>query len=512
MPPDDFKKYLTTEILSEERIISYRTLARALKVHVNVAKCMLYEFQEQENKKKSGSLHATYLIAGVKKRDQEDHHHRTNGTNNGEDEPMPPSSPPPFTSSMLETSERGSQQQNEDRLEIPVKTITLLREEHLAHVKSQYDNITSIHIYSLSPHRIQDLVALTDTSRELYANHFVKEDPLIHNKTYGVIQNREVRRRKGRRPVIPQSAPVATKPQISKELSKGVSSRAATLQQTSAVKKEEPTRPDSSGSITSTAASTKGPALKRDGSDFFKKAFGFGNKAKPKPTTKIDAELDASTAPSASGTDTPDVKDESEGESEDSALFLDTGTHRASTKSTKKRSNDAKRERDDKTAKLRKMMDSDDEEKAVPDVEEASGIKPTTGEVPSDDAEGNEEEVAWSNSDSERKREQPETTITGPKRRRGKRKVMKKRTMKDEDGYLVTKEEAVWESFSESDNDSPSATAGGNSRPPPAMSAGGAGKGANKMDLKSQSKSGAGGAKTKTAGKGGDITSFFGKR
>lgn len=34
-------------------------------------------------------------------------------------------------------------------------------------------------------------------------------------------------------------------------------------------------------------------------------------------------------------------------------------------------------------------------------------------------------------------------------RRRGRRRVMKKRTVKDEEGYLVTKEEAAWESFSE---------------------------------------------------------------
>jgi len=34
-------------------------------------------------------------------------------------------------------------------------------------------------------------------------------------------------------------------------------------------------------------------------------------------------------------------------------------------------------------------------------------------------------------------------------RRRGRRKVIKKKTIKDEEGYLVTKEEAAWESFSE---------------------------------------------------------------
>ena len=34
-------------------------------------------------------------------------------------------------------------------------------------------------------------------------------------------------------------------------------------------------------------------------------------------------------------------------------------------------------------------------------------------------------------------------------RRRGRRKVVKKTTVKDDEGYLVSKEETVWESYSE---------------------------------------------------------------
>lgn len=41
-----------------------------------------------------------------------------------------------------------------------------------------------------------------------------------------------------------------------------------------------------------------------------------------------------------------------------------------------------------------------------------------------------------------------EVTVQGG-RRRGKRQVMKKRTVKDDEGYLVTREEPTWESFSE---------------------------------------------------------------
>jgi DNA polymerase delta subunit 3 len=44
--------------------------------------------------------------------------------------------------------------------------------------------------------------------------------------------------------------------------------------------------------------------------------------------------------------------------------------------------------------------------------------------------------------------EEPTVTVSNG-RRRGRRRVMKKKKVKDEDGYLVTKEEVVWESFSE---------------------------------------------------------------
>lgn len=41
-------------------------------------------------------------------------------------------------------------------------------------------------------------------------------------------------------------------------------------------------------------------------------------------------------------------------------------------------------------------------------------------------------------------------------RRKGRRRVMKKKTTKDAEGYLVTREEAVWESFSEEEKGLPS--------------------------------------------------------
>ena len=133
----EHRKFIAAQVLSEQRAISYRTVSRALKVHVNAAKCMLHDFHAHENEKKPGSIHATYLLAGVKKPDAPPA--RMNGHTNGQkldakddtDEPMP-SSPPPFTSSGLESSQdEGNVDEEVDRERVPVRTITLVREEAL---------------------------------------------------------------------------------------------------------------------------------------------------------------------------------------------------------------------------------------------------------------------------------------------------------------------------------------------------------------------------------------------
>ena len=84
---------------------------------------MLYEFHTHENKKKPGSVHATYLLYGT----QSAISPPTNGTSqqDGEDISMTSS---PFMSSMP---------QDEDMIEEPpVKVMTIVREENLEGVAS----------------------------------------------------------------------------------------------------------------------------------------------------------------------------------------------------------------------------------------------------------------------------------------------------------------------------------------------------------------------------------------
>jgi DNA polymerase delta subunit 3 len=365
-------------------------------------------------------------------------------------------------------------------------------------MKDQYESITSIHIYSLSPYRLQDLQTLTDISRDLFNTVFSKEDPLPHNKTYGVIQNSGVRRRTGRRPPISEGPAPKFKP-VKEETKKSTETLTASKPSVPppGLKTENSSRPSSAGSTT-TASSTRQPALKRDTSDIFK-SFA---KAKSKPKDE-NKETDASTngdSPAQSGPEDAKMTDaDEEGESEDEALFLDTQTRKPAKKRPSE-DGELMKSKHERAAKLRKMMDSDDESDLTP-------AKTEEKKEERNDEETEDADVAWSDSDSEQAKaakkdgrsveEEPITTSAEPTRRRGRRKVMKKRTMKDEEGYLVTKEEAVWESFSEDEPQSQ-----------PTLKA----AFLKKIPGQPKSSSGSGKASGKAASKGGNIMSFFGKK
>ena len=136
-------------------------------MHSNAAKRMLYDFYHLQNAKTSGSVYACYLLDGIRKPHEKA---ITNGHQiDGEDLHMQSS---PFISSMP--------QQDQDEKGISTKCISLVTEEDLeggeidaaitaiclsacvisliryfSAVKSAYEHITSIHVYSLSPTSLQ---------------------------------------------------------------------------------------------------------------------------------------------------------------------------------------------------------------------------------------------------------------------------------------------------------------------------------------------------------------------
>lgn len=498
----DFKTYLATSIISDGNTVTYRTLSRALKIQVNAAKCMLYEFHRKENIKSPGSVYATYLLSGHKKQNlltvvpsKPQVNVSSSFVNGNGDVPMPSSPPVGPLSSFAAASQET--ERLEEPTDIPVKSICLCREENLAAIKEQYEQITAIHIYSLSPARLPDVQVLADDGRAVFSDYHAKQDPLIHNKDYGVIQNTHVRRRKGKRPENINLQPTKEESSTAQLATSGAGAlRANNFKQDP--KKEDTqgvaSRPSSRDS-SSTTRSVPKPSLKRDGSSLFK-AF-----AKQSNKPKLERKDTDTSADSKKGELDANAD---EGESEDEALFLDTNT-----RTSKKRPSDTQREREERQAKLRKMMDEeeDDDKSAVPKVSAATDMDadpPAAKNGEDADApEGDRQEdnIAWSDSDTEKKKPNKEQQQQeAPRRRRGKRKVMKKKTVKDEEGFLVTREEEAWESFSEEDTQPVKKT----SLPAPKQGA---------PQPKTQSQKGvmpkAAGAAT---GKKKDIMSFFGKK
>jgi len=372
---------------------------------------MLFEFHRQQNAKKPGTVHATYLVAGsMHTNDQppaNDQHSKDGEDSIMQSSPAFRSSPPPNPQEVAEDT--------------PVLSITLVREEDLDELRKSYESVTSIHVYSLGPTPIKDMQTLSDASREILEKH-TTQDPLETASIYGTIINKGVRRRTGLRPPpIAAATPPSTlkaktsslkeetkAPSSSKPKQEAQSSRASSkagkdfFGKGSIVKKEKPTPKDSP------ASSTSAP-LKRGSSGGIFASFA---KAKPKVKREGTDTSDASPAVSAAASAAEDspMKDVSDDEED---------TYVPPPQKAKEIVDSDRKSRKEREAALAKMMEDDDENMESPAVaaeapeEEGPEMKePPASQVPKEYVE-----------------------VSGG-RRRGKRRVMKKKTMKDEEGYL----------------------------------------------------------------------------
>jgi DNA polymerase delta subunit 3 len=266
--------------------------------------------------------------------------------------------------------------------------------------KSEYDHISSIHIFSLGPHPLRELQLLSDCTRELQTLT-AAEDPLIHNPTYGTILNPLCKRRPARRPP-PAAAPAPFVPQLKasappgKEASKPVKAEpkagAAANDFFGKSGKENPPKANGGGSSKESTPAPEKPGLKRENSSLFK-AFA---KGKPKEKKKEEVE---------------DVSMRNMSDDEEETYIPPV--------QEKKESEGDRKSRKEREKALREMMEQDDDE------DEA---------VPSPVPEPEEEETVLEKVKEEEEPE-PVVTVSGG-RRRGKRRVMKKKTIQDSEGYL----------------------------------------------------------------------------
>lgn len=361
---------------------------------------MLYEFHRKQNAKKPGAVHATYLLTGARKVDSTP---RTNGTHSQDDEdtimrsspPLPSSSAPKPDETMAET--------------VSIRSIMLVKEEHLEQAKQQFDSISSIHIYSLEANGLSDIQALTECNRTI-AVEYASENPLQDWKQYGTIQNPNVKRRTQR------TAPAPPAP-IEKNAAAKTKPFATTAKAKEAEVKAESKEPsDKSTPEPEKKVAPRPVQAKRQNSDIFK-SFAKG-KTKAKQESQSSAE--ASPAP-------PEPEDAPMGGfSDDDDLAIDALEEQQPEGAAQ--TGKSKKERE---AELQAMMEQEDEPM----------------EDPTTPVEQDGETAAVNDNGDSSKEEAPKETVTVENgRRRGKRRVMKKKTTKDAEGFLGT---SFWRSSSE---------------------------------------------------------------
>ncbi|KAE9969743.1 hypothetical protein EG327_010498 [Venturia inaequalis] len=395
---DQYKKWLALNVLSEDRIINYRQLSRALKVHTHLAKQMLYDFHHNQNAKKPQSVHATYLITGtVGTGPPAPSTNGTLGDSFMQSSPFPSSMPEPDTDFEIDPDETPVKE------DVPTITILLVQEEQLEEAKDEFEEIHSIFVYSLEPGPIKDTQQLTTCNRDI-VTQFPSEDPLESYKKYGIPHNLNVKRRTNKRPLPPVAPPAA------KATSKPAAKSAPPAKEVAppVAKLSRSTSDQTKSQKTATESKASAPSLQREKSDLFK-SFA---KTKP-PKAK----------PLAHGTATPMSEDEAE---DDDIVMEETEEQKQKAEASRK----ARREQEEA---LKRMMEESDEDEPMADA-------PTVDEAVEEGSPIDEKPM---------EEEKKETVTVQGGRRRGKRRVTKKRTLKDDEGYLVTKEEAFWESFSE---------------------------------------------------------------
>lgn len=407
----EYKKFLAEQILTEDKVITYRYLSRSVGVGVNVAKQMLYEFHKSQNERKPDSIHATYLVYGVKPSDEP---LQDNIEQDGDVE---------MTSSMPEPELHSEQ--------IPVLTVTLVKEESLHDCLAQHDQVTSIHVYSIGRHPMSDPQLLSDAARQVFEIP-CSEDALKLSRKLGNISNSQVKRRDRKGAAVP--APVAVKsepkPKPSQPLKSEPPKSQATVGKSNAPEKDESksqAAPSAKAAAppASSATGSQGkkppPSMKRGGSGGLMQAF-----AKAKPKKKVE------TASQAQSTDAAMSDD---GEDDSDAVAAPKNVAPADEAAGRK----TRKEREDE---LKRMMEEDDD-----DVDEEKEREDTPMEEPEEEPEP-EPSVPVAPEEPEEPAEVVSTS-KGDGRRRGRKRVMRKKQVMDDQGYLVTIQEAAWESFSE---------------------------------------------------------------
>lgn len=404
-------------ILEENKVVTYKYLSRSLKVHVNVAKQMLFNFVETKKSSSTPLLGIVYLLSGM-------------------------------------VENKNVAKADDDVTESSTLKVLLVKEKDLKDVISKFSKVHSQHIYS-----VQQAEAVSQTS--LYATDLevFKEDPAGATALTAIKNKNAVPREAVRIPIETKKVEIKkeAKPEIKKEVKKsGIEGAFAKT------KKASPKKSDSSDakeekpkvSEKSNSKAAKKPAASNIANFFAKQA------AKPKVEKTEIKDKKETKNEEKENIANQRIEDESTNASKEiikspkkevlkspvKKQEVKKSPKKAVTKTPPTKKNTKKSKDDDskKRKRIQVMSDSEDEaaeqdedekmEEAVVDEEEAP---PTAKLIESSD----DEEIPPTPKQA--------TRTSKPGRRRVKRQVDK--TYVDDQGYMVTKKE--YESASETDEE-----------------------------------------------------------
>ncbi|KAI0052277.1 hypothetical protein FA95DRAFT_1377918 [Auriscalpium vulgare] len=544
MSSDKVVDYLTKQLAVERNLVTFRSLSRALSLHVNDAKNELARFHASSSTG-ADTPHATYLVSG---------------------EPHVSSTEKPADADEMDVDDKDE----DDGDYVPETKIALVAEDDLEDVKAQYRRIWSLHIYSLSPSPIREPALLCEPTRALRViNTQQPELPLVVGRITGPhVTLRTKSKDTAKRPAAASSSksklPGLAKPAPSAKDSKSASKtgevepkekpkRAGTLDFSKAGKapekakpavkvEEKPTKPEvkRGGKRKSSALDVEedederlpSPPPTKSETKPKRTALDFSNAGKApekaKPVVKAEEDSDAKPSTSKAGAAMKDeVKATKRGVKRKSALDVEENEEEKSPPPVPPKPKPSARvkkgviisddeDEDEKPSRrpagktkmnpkaekeLRAIMDIDDEQVTMVTRQPSEVDPDTDGDV----------EMAV---DEEDIQSAPEPApIAKPKRkvkkeipvgRNGlkKKRVMKSRSTMDDKGYFVTEDYSSYESVDEEEREPPKAAKG--KKPPAAAKKveGGPPQEEKKVPQKLQvrnSMSGTGAAKAKKA-------------
>ncbi|GJE84384.1 DNA polymerase subunit Cdc27 [Phanerochaete sordida] len=149
---NEIHDYLTKQLFIDKNIVTFRSLSRQFKIHVNAAKNELATFHANPDPS-SGSVHATYLLTG-----------ELASTRVGHGDKM-------------DVDDDMHEDEDDDSEPVQEMRVALVGEQDLESVKSTYARVFSQHVYCLSPSPVIDAGLVCTPSEKVYeADTKLKQD------------------------------------------------------------------------------------------------------------------------------------------------------------------------------------------------------------------------------------------------------------------------------------------------------------------------------------------------